>query len=205
MSDPAICFILISDTPLFGAAGGRAKRETVRLRSLARCYLVGGLTQLFGPKSIRQSLLLLETDLAHLRRGFSCRRLARMAGMDENRTESPNPESQPARICPKCGGSMCEGFMRDLSYGAILQAIWVEGEPVSPFRPASRRSARDSSTRRPSATRVAATWNPSPTSRRSRLSKPTGDSWPDPMPTSPTPPSRGSHDAAGFNSGCGRC
>ena len=29
--------------------------------------------------------------------------------------------------CPKCGGPMEEGFLRDSTYGANLQAKWVEG------------------------------------------------------------------------------
>jgi predicted RNA-binding Zn-ribbon protein involved in translation (DUF1610 family) len=53
--------------------------------------------------------------------------------MDENPTEIPDPESQPAKICPKCGGSMSEGFMRDRSHAATFQARWVEGDPVKSF------------------------------------------------------------------------
>jgi predicted RNA-binding Zn-ribbon protein involved in translation (DUF1610 family) len=55
------------------------------------------------------------------------------AGMAENPTDTPEPEKQTVRVCPKCGGSMTEGFMQDLSHAATFQARWVEGEPVKSF------------------------------------------------------------------------
>jgi predicted RNA-binding Zn-ribbon protein involved in translation (DUF1610 family) len=56
-----------------------------------------------------------------------------MASMDETPANATNPETQPVRICPKCGGSMFEGFMQDVAHGVIRQARWVEGEPVKSF------------------------------------------------------------------------
>jgi hypothetical protein len=35
--------------------------------------------------------------------------------------------------CPKCQGSMQEGFIPDHSHGAVLLTSWVEGEPVKNF------------------------------------------------------------------------
>lgn len=35
--------------------------------------------------------------------------------------------------CPKCGGRMDEGFVLDHTYGANLQAAWVEGQPRRSF------------------------------------------------------------------------
>jgi hypothetical protein len=35
--------------------------------------------------------------------------------------------------CPKCSGQMEEGFVLDRTYGANLQASWVEGVPAPSF------------------------------------------------------------------------
>ena len=35
--------------------------------------------------------------------------------------------------CPKCSGQMEEGFVLDRTYGANLQASWVEGVPTTSF------------------------------------------------------------------------
>jgi predicted nucleic-acid-binding Zn-ribbon protein len=35
--------------------------------------------------------------------------------------------------CPKCSGRMEEGFVLDRTYGANLQATWVEGSPTKSF------------------------------------------------------------------------
>jgi len=35
--------------------------------------------------------------------------------------------------CPKCSGRMEEGFVLDHTYGAYLQAMWVEGAPAKSF------------------------------------------------------------------------
>jgi ribosomal protein L37E len=35
--------------------------------------------------------------------------------------------------CPRCGGSMEQGYMVDVSYGHTAVPKWVEGEPVSSF------------------------------------------------------------------------
>lgn len=39
----------------------------------------------------------------------------------------PRPE------CPKCGGVMEEGFLRDITHGATVQTTWIEGTPVASF------------------------------------------------------------------------
>jgi len=51
--------------------------------------------------------------------------------MDEKPAESPDPESQPARICPKCGGSMREGYI----LGTVFkdEPRWIEGKPTRSF------------------------------------------------------------------------
>ena len=45
--------------------------------------------------------------------------------------ESRKPDSTPAanRVCPKCRGSMTEGFMPDRAHSSVEQALWVEGQP----------------------------------------------------------------------------
>ena len=35
--------------------------------------------------------------------------------------------------CPKCGGSMDEGFMTDVGYGAVEVAKWQGGPPQKSF------------------------------------------------------------------------
>ena len=35
--------------------------------------------------------------------------------------------------CPKCSGRMEAGFVLDRTYGANLQATWVEGAPTKSF------------------------------------------------------------------------
>jgi hypothetical protein len=40
--------------------------------------------------------------------------------------------TRPA-TCPKCSGRMEEGFVLDRTYGANLQASWVEGRPAKSF------------------------------------------------------------------------
>jgi hypothetical protein len=35
--------------------------------------------------------------------------------------------------CPKCGGPMEEGFLRDSSYGGQVEGTWVEGKPQRSF------------------------------------------------------------------------
>jgi ribosomal protein S27AE len=34
-----------------------------------------------------------------------------------------------SRECPKCGGSMTDGFIADHTYGSVSVSSWVEGEP----------------------------------------------------------------------------
>ena len=39
----------------------------------------------------------------------------------------------PAHACPKCRGSMAEGFILDQAYGGRLVSGWVEGKPQKSF------------------------------------------------------------------------
>lgn len=32
--------------------------------------------------------------------------------------------------CPKCGGAMAEGFVKDVGYGTQAPSSWIEGAPV---------------------------------------------------------------------------
>ncbi len=32
--------------------------------------------------------------------------------------------------CPKCGGAMAEGFIKDVGYGTQAPSSWIEGAPV---------------------------------------------------------------------------
>jgi len=41
--------------------------------------------------------------------------------------------AQPGLSCPRCGGGMEEGFLRDLTYGGCVPSYWVEGKPESSF------------------------------------------------------------------------
>ncbi|MGI8498378.1 MAG: PF20097 family protein [Gemmatimonadaceae bacterium] len=38
-----------------------------------------------------------------------------------------------AAKCPKCGGTMIDGFIVDHTYGANVQSEWAEGEPKKSF------------------------------------------------------------------------
>jgi hypothetical protein len=35
----------------------------------------------------------------------------------------------PSKQCPKCSGSMAEGFVVDVAHGAVAVSSWVEGAP----------------------------------------------------------------------------
>ena len=37
------------------------------------------------------------------------------------------------RDCPKCQGTMAEGFIKDMGHGAIYASEWVEGAPEQSF------------------------------------------------------------------------
>ncbi len=39
----------------------------------------------------------------------------------------------PASTCPKCTGTMNEGFLLDESYGTRKPSVWVEGQPEHSF------------------------------------------------------------------------
>lgn len=36
---------------------------------------------------------------------------------------------EPTNVCPKCNGSMTEGFIFDQSQGTVFVNSWVEGHP----------------------------------------------------------------------------
>jgi hypothetical protein len=41
--------------------------------------------------------------------------------------------STPIHECPKCRKMMEEGFIADMTYGAVLASKWIEGEPEKSF------------------------------------------------------------------------
>jgi len=41
--------------------------------------------------------------------------------------------AHPSNSCPKCDGTMSQGFMLDNSYGGNLVGTWVAGHPEKSF------------------------------------------------------------------------
>ncbi len=39
----------------------------------------------------------------------------------------------PGTACPKCGGGLEDGFLRDATYGGFKVGCWVEGTPQRSF------------------------------------------------------------------------